>query len=162
MHNPLAILRANVLDGLIQAGHVYFVRQSYPRGMQQHIKESFLLTPYRSAAEANDHYKAIAADRRRYIYSLYHPGDKEKLYHAAGQPEGYGVYIALLKDREWKPGHLFTAAIKRYMRLHGGSSPAGREHLSAELFIRFGELFITLKRSKEDEIKIPLSEIEKT
>ncbi|WP_346317368.1 hypothetical protein [Chitinophaga sp. YIM B06452] len=161
MHNPLSILRAMVLDGLIQAGHMYFVRQSYPRGMFKNIKESLLITPYKSAGEANHHYNAIVSDPRRYIYSVYHPGDREKLYYAASQPEGYGIYIALLKDREWKPGHSFTAAIRRYMRLHGGSRPDGRENLSAELSIRFGELFINLKRHQQ-ELKIPLSEIEKT
>lgn len=161
MHNPLSILRAPVLDGLIQAGHLYFVRQSYPRGMVKNIKESLLITPYKSAGEANLHYNAIISDPRRYIYSIYHPGDKEKMYHAASQPEGYCVYIALLKDREWKPGHSFVAALRRYMRLHG-SSPDGRVSLSAELSIRFGELFINLKRHlKDDDFKIPLSEIEK-
>ncbi len=48
------------------------------------------------------------------------------------------------------------------MRLHWQQSGRkGRRHPS-ELSIRFGELFINLKRHlKDDDFKIPLSEIEK-
>ncbi len=153
MHNPLAILQIAVLDGLVQAGHTYFVLASYPRGMRPGVKEALLVSHYRTANEANAHYAAIAADKRRRIYDINDPADKEKLYHAATQPEGYAVYAALLREKKWKPGPLLAAAVKRFMRANG----IGRENASADLFIRFGELFITLKK----DYHIPLSEIEK-
>ena len=153
VHNPLAILQIALLDSLVQAGHTYFVLASYPRGMRPGVKESLLVSHYRTGYEASEHYAAIATDKRRRIYDMNNPADKEKLYHAATQPEGYAVYAALLRDKKWKPGPLLAAAIKRFMRANG----VGRESLSADLFIRFGELFITLKK----DYHIPLSEIEK-
>ncbi len=151
-----------MLDGLIQAGHVYFVRQSYFRGMKPGAKESLLISHYRSAAEATAHYDAILTDQRRYIYDISNAADKEKLYHAATQPEGYAVYIALLKDKKWKPGPMLTAAVRRFVRVHASRSQEGRTDVSIRLFIRFGELFLTLKQHKQEEQNIPLSEIEKT
>ncbi|MBO9152549.1 hypothetical protein ACFOTA_10060 [Chitinophaga sp. GCM10012297] len=159
MHNPLYILDIKILDALILAGYSYFVRQSYPRGMQRDIKESFVITHYRSAAEARTHYETILTDQRRYIYDIRNPAGKEKLYHAATQPGGYRVYIALLKDQEWKPGPMFKAEIKRFMRLHC-RLPEGREKGTVVLHMQFGELLLTLPFLK-DGSPVPLSQIEK-
>lgn len=157
MYNPLALLDKVVLDGLISAGHAYFVRQTYARGNDPRMKEVLLLSPYLSKTAALAHYEAIADDPRRYIYIL---EEQERLYRAASQPAGYKVYIALLKDRTWQPPYDLGAKIKRFITAETGWKPDRRDEVQASLFIRFGELFITLKLNQE-EIKVPLSDIEK-
>lgn len=157
MHNPLALLDKVVLDGLISAGHAYFVRQTYARGNDPRMKEVLLLSPYLSKTAALAHYEAIAEDPRRYIYIL---EEQERLYRAAAQPSGYLVYIALLKERTWNPSYELAAKIKRYITSEAGWKPERRDDVQAFLFMQFGELFITLKLNQE-EIKVPLSDIEK-
>lgn len=158
MHNPLSLLHIQVLDALVQAGHSYFVRQLYPRGMRQGMKESLVITPYRSADEARKHYDMILTDGRRYIYDISVPADKEKIYHAATQPGGYGVYIALLEAREWEPGPSLKGDIKRFMRLHC-RRPEGRERGTVILHMQFGELLLTLPFHKTGS-PVPLSQID--
>lgn len=157
MHNPLALLNISVLDGLIAAGHAYFVRQTYTRGKDPRMKEVLLISPYYSKTAAITHYNAIEEDKRKHIYTL---DEKEKLYHAATQPTGYLVYVALLKDKTWSPSYDIAAKIKRYIRSEASWKPERKDEVQAALYIVYGELFITLKLNK-DEIKVPLSDIEK-
>lgn len=157
MHNPLALLNTLLLDGLISAGHTYFVRQSYARGKDPRMKEVFLLSPYRSKTQAIAHYDAISEDARKHIYTL---EEKEKLYRAATQPSGYQIYVALLKNKTWVPSYDIAAKIKRYVTAEAGWKPERKDEVRAALLIAFGELFITLKLNQE-EIKVPLSDIEK-
>lgn len=157
MHNPFALLDKVLLDGLISAGHIYFVRQTYARGKDPRMKEVFLFSPYYSKTLALAHYEAIPEDPRRYIYTL---AEQEKLYLAAEQPSGYRVYVALLNERTWKPSYDISAKIKRYIRSEANWKPERKDEVQATLFVQFGELFITLKLNQE-EIKVPLSDIEK-
>ncbi len=157
MYNPLALLDKVVLDGLISAGHAYFVRQTYARGNDPRMKEVLLLSPYLSKTAALAHYEAIASDPRRYLYIL---EEHERLYRAATQPPGYLVYVALLKERTWQPSYALGAKIKRYITSEAGWKPERKDEVQASLFIQFGELFINLKLNQE-EINVPLSDIEK-
>lgn len=157
MYNPLALLDKVVLDGLISAGHAYFVRQTYTRGSDPRMKEVLLLSPYLSKTAALAHYEAIAGDPRRYLYIL---EEQERLYRAASQPPGYLVYVALLKERTWQPSYALSAKIKRYITSEAGWKPERKDEVQASLFIQFGELFINLKLNQE-EINVPLSDIEK-
>lgn len=158
MHNPFALLDKVLLDGLISAGHIYFVRQSYARGKDPRMKEVFLFSPYYSKTLALEHYEAIAEDPRRYIYAAL--AEQEKLYRAAAQPSGYLVYVPLLKERTWKPSYNMSAKIKRYITSEANWKPERKDEVHAELVVQFGELFINLKLNQE-EIKVPLSDIEK-
>ena len=161
MHNPLAILRPAVLQGLLDAGHRWFVRQDYPRGMHPSLKASLLLSPHRSLTEARAHMEAIVAHPHRHLYDAEALADRERLFIAAGQPEGYHVYIALLAKKKWSPDPATGAAIKQYIRVHTNWKADRKEDLVVTLFIQFGELFLNLK-TKQEEIKIPFSDIEKT
>ena len=164
MHNPLALLSREILEGLIESGHRYFVRQSYPRGKSPFdgkTKESFLITPYRGFSDVNPHFQAIKFDARKYVYQIDYPEELKKLYAAAGQPDGYKIYVSLLRERRWRPSITLAPKIKSYLRANSKWKPDRNEEVRVSLFIQFGELFLTLQY-RTQEIKVPLSDIDKT
>jgi hypothetical protein len=160
MHNPLKLLFKDALDELAKQGHLYYVRQSYTRGKTSQVKEAFLVTPYCDMETAAVHMQAIAHDHRKLIYNIEDPLQKEKLYTAALQPEGYRVYLNRLKDREWKPDAQLVANIKKYIRLYTSWKPGKGSQINAELTLVFGELIINLQHEK-DTRQISLNDLEK-
>lgn len=161
MHNPLALLTTQLLDSLLASGFQYFVRQSYPRGVDHSdvvTKEVFLITPYKDFSLVNQHFQAIKFDLRKYMYDTDHVGEKEKLFIAASQPKGYKIFVSLLKEKKWKPPPQLGTSIKNYVRSFTKWKPD--QGISAGLFLHFGELYIALKCSNQ-EIKIPLTDIER-
>lgn len=163
MHNPLALLTTELLDSLIASGHRFFVRQSYPRGKQpldNKTKEALLITAYTDFSEVNAHFQAVKLDSRKYVYDIQLAGEKEKLYRAASLPEGYKVFVALLAVKKWKPPILLAPKLKNYLRVYTKWKPERGQDTLVSLYIQFGELFLKLRYGTE-EIKVPLSEIEK-
>ena len=163
MHNPLAILTPELLDGLITGGHRYFIRQSFIRGknpLDHETKEAFLITPYRDFSEVNAHLQAIKYDGRKYVYQIGDQWELDKLYIAARQPEGYKVFVALLREPRWKPPKMLTPKINNYLRAYTRWKPERGIETRVNLFMQFGELFLILQY-KSEEIKVPLLDIEK-
>lgn len=162
MHNPLALLTPDLLTSLIASGHKYFVRQTYRRGFNHfaNLKEVFLISAYREFTEVNAHFQAIRFDQRKYIYQLDQSGEREKLFTAAGQPEGYRVFVALLKDKVWKPSPQLGQKITNYLRSYTKWKPQHGVKIDVNLYIQFGELFLNLRYLNE-QLKVPLTEIEK-
>lgn len=160
MHNPLKLLFKDALDELALQGHLYYVRQSYPRGKTAKVKEALLLTPYCDVEAATQHMNAISQDHRRLIYNIEDPLHKEKLYTAATQPEGYRVYLNRLRDREWQPDAQLVACIKKYINLYTGWRPGRSTQIDVELTLLFGELVINLQHGK-DTRQISLNDLEK-
>lgn len=162
MHNPLALLSVELIMSLQQLHFVAFVRQSYPRGKDHFDKETietFLITPYKDLALANDHMQHIAADHRKCLYYTGIPEEMEKLLIAASQPKGYKVYVALLKDRKWKGGAQLEPKLKRY--LQANTRMRGKDgEIVADLYLHYGELMLKVV-NPSGEINVPLSEIEK-
>lgn len=159
MHNPLKLLFKDALDELAAQGFQYFVRQSYARGKTSKIKEAFLITPYNTLEEATLHLQAIAPDNRKLLYDIQDPIQKEKLYTAASQPEGYRIYLNRLKDHEWKPDAQPVASIKKYINLYTGWKPGIGTQINVELTLLFGELLINLQHGK-DTRQISLNDLE--
>ncbi len=81
-YNPLALLTKVYLDRLIQEGHIFFVRQSYPRGLAMGTKEAFLFTPYNNVFSVNRHIKAIREDPRALVYNIPHTNRSAKALHS--------------------------------------------------------------------------------
>ena len=160
MHNPFPLYSPRLLKGMLQAGHAFFVRQTYPRGSDHFNKPkgTFLISPYPDVNRANLHFEAIKNDRHRFLYDISKPRHIEKLHLAAAQPEGYKIYAPLL-PAAWKPSDLMAGKIRRYIAQHLQWRP-GRDGVQSNLFLQFGELFITL-RSGTQEVKIPLSAVER-
>jgi hypothetical protein len=161
MHNPFQLYSPRLLDGLLKAGHTHFVRQTYKRGIDHFDplpKGSFLVTPYNETAKANMHYEALVNDANRFIYNTGIKEHLEKLHIAANQPAGYKIYAPLLPG-PWKPSDIMAGKIRIYVSRILKWHP-GKQGVHSDLFLQFGELFITLK-SGIHEVKIPLSDIER-
>lgn len=158
MHNPLTPLFPKVVETLIDHGFKYFVRQSYPRGKTGDIKEAFLLTHYRELHEANAHFLTIRFDSRKYLYSISNAEEKARLMVAASQPEGYKVFVALIKDREWRPPHDLGRKVKSYLRSHGAGSD---RNINITLSLQFGELILNIQAGVTT-LNIPLADVEKS
>jgi hypothetical protein len=167
MHNPLVLLFKEALDELIAQGHYYYIRQSYPRGKTVDVREAFLITPYTTYEQANKHYEAIKYDRRKYLYlidenkfdKLSVEWERDKLYVAATQPEGYRIYLNRLRDRSWKCPADLGARIKGYINQKTHWKPRGAD-IDVGLSLQFGELIINLQY-QGDTLQVKLEEIEK-
>ncbi|MBC9913202.1 hypothetical protein [Chitinophaga varians] len=158
MENPLLLLTAEILEALLQAGYRFFVLQSYPQGMVAGAKDSLLLSPYRDIAEANAHFQHIQFDRRKYIYQTHHPEEVERLRKAAGQPEGYRVYIAILAPHQKAPRKELLPIIKQYVRTKT-KWRSGDGHISAEIILQYGVLSVLLSGPDGSEKVVSLEDL---
>ena len=185
LHNPLTIFSAQLLAVHLQSGNRYFVRQTYERGLlnsqttseiythtqhhtqsqahsQSHpaIKAAFLISEYTELSRAKIHLAALEHDAQAYLYDAQDEEHFRRLTIAASQPAGYAIYAPLLAMRQWKPTDILKAKIKSYIESRLKWKPRGSDEIGAELFLHFGELFITLKFG-HDHAKVKLLEIEK-
>ncbi len=161
MHNPLVLHSEKLLHAQIKSGYSFFVRQSFPRGCISsgtEKKAAFLITHYNDLNRANVHLEALPTDFYRKCYDLRMAEEKEKLLIAVNQPAGYAIYAPLLRH-PWKPGNLLAGRIREYVETVLHWNPDKHRGLKADLFLQFGELFITLK-SGSQEAKIRLEEID--
>jgi hypothetical protein len=170
MHNPLTLFTSQLLAVHLQSGNRYFVRQTYERGLTNPSnnpptnttspKAAFLISEYADLSRAKIHLAALEHDPQAYLYDAEDPEHLRRLNIAAGQPAGYAIYAPLLAMRQWKPTDLLKAKIKTYIESKLKWKPRGSDDIGAELFLHFGELFITLKFG-HDHAKVKLLEIEK-
>ncbi len=161
MHNPFVLLTTRLLESLIKADNTFFVRQTYPRGKNQLDplnKAAFLFTHYTDYSRAKTHYDALDNDPNKFLYNINEPEHYEKLFIAASQPQGFHIYSPLVQQ-PWKPTAPIAAKIRNYINQKMGWNPGRSDAVKADLFIQFGELFITLKFGIH-EVKLPLAEIE--
>ena len=179
-HNPLTLFSAQLLAAHLQSGNRYFVRQIYERGLQRTeqkittsvepselhlpkeklLKSAFLISEYAELSRAKIHMAAIEQDAQAYLYDAEDPEHLRRLQVASTQPSGFAIYAPLLAMRQWKPTDVLKAKIKAYIESRLKWKPRGSDEIGAELFLHFGELFITLKFG-HDHAKVKLLEIEK-
>ncbi len=161
-HNPFVLFDKRLLEQHIQMGHAYYVRQTYPRGMdpaKEDMKAAFLVSHYKDESLAKIHYAALANDGNRFLYRLSEAAHYKKLETATMQPKGYAIFAPILATKEWRPPANLQVKIKKYLDKELPITPTKKESIRTELFLQFGELFITLQFAKE-QIKLPLSVIE--
>lgn len=169
-HNPLTIFSPQLLSVHLQSGNRYFVRQTYERGLHTTSshqqanaappKAAFLISEYTELSRAKIHMAELETDTQAYLYDAEDAEHLRRLQVAASQPPGYAIYAPLLAMRQWKPTDALKAKIKSYIETRLKWKPKGSDGLDAELFLQFGELFITLKFGR-DHAKVRLIEIEK-
>lgn len=164
MYNPFILLRKEILDRLIDSGHMYFVRQTYDRGRHQtnsDLKGIFLISHYRDFNQASAHYAStIKFDRHKYIYDINYDEERAKLYKAAEQPEGYQVYSSLFnfEIEKWEPDTVLAKKMELHLRVAGWKARDGK--ISISISNQLGVIYITFRRNGE-VMKVDLSEIEK-
>ena len=163
MFNPLALFSERLLEALVQAGKLYFVRQTYPRGREpfnEEQKGAFLITHYAEMGPAATHYDAIAHDTGRYLYRWDKEADREKLKRAASQPSGYSIYAGVfLKDWEKNITDRVKNCIRYYVAAQGWK-PGRNEIVQPDFYLEFGELHVKIK-FRNLERKLKFDEIEK-
>ncbi|NML41581.1 hypothetical protein HHL17_30635 [Chitinophaga sp. G-6-1-13] len=159
MHHPLTLLSAALLSALLKEEYHFFVRQCYPAGISAadtHIREAFLITPYKDIASANAHFQHIRFDRRKYIYQTIHLEEVDKLCVAAAQPVGYKIYVALIDPEHETPDPQLVQHVKHYISQY---TTWPTEYIRIQYALQYGELYLSLKYGDE-EIKVPLPAIE--
>ena len=92
--------------------------------------------------EADAHLAQLPSDAHRALYDTQDPQQFRRLQNAAGGITGYAVYSNFRKG-DWKPSIDCRRRISDFVR--SMNWPAATETLSAELFERYGELFVTLQ-----------------
>lgn len=162
MHNPLVLFSTDLLNSLIKTGHTCFVRQTYKRGIDhfdEKQKGAYLFSHYNDISKATMHYESLNMDANKFLYDISKREHLEKLKVAANQPEGYKIFSPLLQQ-EWEPSDIMKGKVRRYIDQKLKWHPGSNDMVRTNLFIQFGELFITLKLGIR-EIKVPLSDIER-
>jgi len=166
MYNPLPLLTRGLLDDQIAKGKRWFVRQTFPRGMEARLIAAFLIRGYdrEEKATADQHLAALKKDGNAFLYDADEPAHRDKLHIAAGQPFGYKVFYAARKGVEWKPPPQYQEKMRHYLRRH---HPAWRPRKEGEnnkiqigLFEELGQLFLKFSYAGEDDT-IPFDVIEK-
>jgi hypothetical protein len=164
MYNPFPLFSEALLKGQVAGGKRFFVRQTFPRGMDARLKAAFLLRAYPAdeQEDAEKHLAVLPWDKNAFLYDAAVPEHLDKLRVAAKQPFGYKVFYAAKKGVDWKPPPVYQEKIKHYIRSrHAGwrTSPGG-EKIQTGLCEEFGELFLKFSYAGEQET-IPFDDIEK-
>jgi hypothetical protein len=164
MYNPLPLLTPGLLDDQIAKGKRWFVRQTFPRGMEARLIAAFLIRGYDEEEKdlAGRHAATLKKDGNVFLYDA---GDKhhlQKLHIAAGQPFGYKVFYAARKGVEWKPPPNYQEKMRHYIRRHHPAWRSQKEGDKIEIGLHeeFGQLFLKFSFQNEDDT-IPFDEIEK-
>ncbi|GGA90415.1 hypothetical protein [Puia dinghuensis] len=164
MYNPLPLLTRGLLEDQLSKGKRWFVRQTFPRGMEARLIAAFLIRGYDDEEKpaADNHLTALAADGNAFLYDADDPAHLEKLKIAAGQPFGYKIFYAARKGVEWKPPPRYQEKMRHYLRRH---HPAWRvqkegDKIQIGLYEEFGQLFLKFSFAGEDDT-IPFDLIEK-
>jgi hypothetical protein len=164
VYNPLPILTPGLLDDQLAKGKRWFIRQTFPRGMEARLIAAFLIRGYDEdeKSTANQHLAALKNDGNAYLYDANDPAHHQKLHIAAGQPFGYKIFYAARKGVEWQPPAHYQEKMRHYLRSH---HPAWRSQKDGDkiqigLFEEFGQLFLKFSYSDEEDI-IPFDRIEK-
>ena len=163
MYNPFPLLSMGLLQDQLAKGKRYFVRQTYPRGMEPRLVAAFLLRAY-DADEKNtaaQHLASLTIDGNSFLYDTEIPGHLEKLHIAAGQPFGYKIFYAAKKGLDWRPPQPYQEKMRRYIRRHHPEwrpQKAG-DNIAIGLYEEFGRLYLKFSHADEEE-SIPFDLIE--
>ncbi|HEY4209786.1 MAG TPA: hypothetical protein VGM31_23330 [Puia sp.] len=158
MYNPFPLLTTGLLKDQVDKGKRWFVRQSFPRGMEARLKAAFLIRGYEAEEKglAEQHLQALQTDRNAFLYDATDPGHWERLNVAAGQPFGYKVFYAAKKGVDWKPPALYQQKIRRYINQRHPNWRAQHEggEIQVGLYEEFGELFLKFSHGHEEDMII--------
>jgi hypothetical protein len=164
MYNPLPILTPGILDDQLAKGKRWFVRQTFPRGMEARLIAAFLIRGYDEEEKdlADQHAATLKNDGNAFLYDAEDKTHLQKLRIAAGQPFGYKIFYAARKGVEWKPPANYQEKMRNYIRRH---HPAWRSQKEGDkigigLHEEFGQLFLKFSFQSENDT-IPFDEIEK-
>lgn len=163
MYNPFPPLTRGLLDDQVSKGKRWFIRQTFPRGMEPRLIATFLIRGYDGEEKtiADQHLAALNKDGNAFLYDANDKTHLEKLRAAAGQPFGYKIFYAARKGVEWTPPPDYQEKMRHYLRRHHPAWRARKEgdKIQIGLYEEFGQLFLKFSYSDEDDT-IPFDHIE--
>jgi hypothetical protein len=163
MYNPFPPLTNGLLQDQLAKGKRYFVRQTYPRGMEPRVIAAFLLRAYFADEKdtADNHMATLGNDCNSFLYDTATPGHLEKLRIAATQPFGYKIFYAAKRGLDWRPPQAYQEKLRRYIRRkHPDWRPQKEGDVVAiGLYEEFGQLYLKFSHSEEED-RIPFDLIE--
>lgn len=164
MFNPLTIWDERVLEGLIQGGHRFFVRQDFARGhhpLEDRPQVCLLLCHYTDYFRAREHFDALGTDPFRFLYPWEEPEHRQRLLKAAAGIPGYRVYANLFRT-DWE--RLLTDQLREQIRAYVrtlGWKPSRGVGVEPQFYPHFGEVHVCLKY-RGREVRVSFAEIERT
>ena len=163
MYNPFPLLTTGLLQDQLAKGKRYFVRQTYPRGMEPRLIAAFLFRAYFGDEKdiADNHMSTLTGDGNAFLYDAETQGHLGKLQIASSQPFGYKIYYAAKKGLDWRPPQNYQEKMRRYIRRHHPEWRPQKEGDAVDigLYEEFGRLYIKFSHSGEEE-RIPFDLIE--
>ncbi|HXB45361.1 MAG TPA: hypothetical protein VNV85_14950 [Puia sp.] len=164
MYNPFPLLSETLLDEKIKSGKRFFVRQTFPRGMQPRLRAAFLFRAYEWKEEqlAKEHMQLLTRDANAFLYDAEDLDHLKRMKQAAKQPHGFKIFYAGKKGVEWEPPKDYQEKMKAYIRqMHPNwRTKKDGEKIAIGLFEEFGELFLKFSFENQQD-KLPFDEIEK-
>jgi hypothetical protein len=163
MYNPFPLLTRDLLQDEFEKGKRFFVRQTFPRGMEPRLIGAFLLRAYPADEKdiADKHMAALATDGNAFLYDAEKPEQRQKLQTASTQPFGYKIFYAAKKGLDWRPPQVYQEKMRRYVRRHhpGWRPQKEGDTIAIGLYEEFGRLFIKFNHAEEED-SIPFDLIE--
>jgi hypothetical protein len=163
MYNPFPLLTRGLLKDQVGKGKRWFVRQTFPRGMETRLKAAFLIRGYDEEEKllAEQHLAVLRRDGNAFLYDASDHGHLEKLGIAAGQPFGYKIFYAAKKGLDWRPPASHQEKLRRYISQKHPNWRSQKEGsgIQVGLYEEFGELFVKLSHGQQEEM-IPYETIE--
>ena len=152
-----------LLRDQLAKGKRYFVRQTYPRGMEPRLIAAFLFRAYFADEKdiADNHLASLAGDGNAFLYDTSTPGHLEKLQIASTQPFGYKIFYAAKKGLDWRPPQPYQEKMRRYIRTKHPDWRAQKERddIAIGLYEEFGRLYLKFSHAEEED-RIPFDLIE--
>lgn len=163
MYNPFPPLTQGLLRDQLANGKRWFVRQTFPRGMEPRLIAAFLIRAYPADEKetADRHMATLDADANAFLYDAENPQHLQKLQIAAGQPFGYKVFYAAKKGLDWRPPQAYQEKMRRYIRHHhpGWRPQKKGDAIQIGLYEEFGRLYLKFSHTNEDDT-VPFELIE--
>lgn len=167
MFQPFEELKPNYIRLLEQQKKNYLVSQSYGRGFDPLAdvhRIDILMTDYDDEGLAKIHYNAVKEDKYAAILKLDNPKHKDKLEEMLHEGSKYHVFWGIIKSKSEVKDRIlrkFKENIRRYVNQKTNWRIGGDKEIVPDIAIDFGELFITLKYGRYQDIRVKFEEIER-
>lgn len=164
LYNPFYAWTKDLLDALIEAGHSYFVRQSFARGKANApdtVKHVFQIFYYAEQTHADRHFQQLKKlDTYSAFYDINIAEDKEKLIKTTDQYKEYQFFSNTMYP-DWKIRLKFyerklRTCIENDLNWH----PKGKDKVWVGLHSGYGAMHITFKLG-HDKAQFLFDHIEK-
>lgn len=160
MFNPAYPFTTELLDSFVNKEVFYFVKSGYERGINNFIRQAFLITHYHDQSEAQRHFNVIADDVNRVIYDIRNAEDLEKLRRETEQVENRQAFSRLMiPDADKKATTQFKEQTRRYLHKNTNWDLSGKVTIYPKLRFQLGQLFVRIAH-EGDQLIIPFKDIE--